>query len=383
MGRRLWSMAILATMLALSQAPVRAQDVGVDTLQVLQSTTPIPGRQGTPGDFNGDGVSDLLWYNPLTSQMAYWLLGNGANGAIVRSGARTFSITKGYYVGAVGDFDGSGLADVVFTSAKRDLYLWTNDGHGGFRSSFIGTYPDGWQLTGAGDVDGDGHDDLLWFNAASCQFGYWLMSGGARIGSKTASAPCGYYPISIGYYTPANRISIIWTSTQNDLTVWDSLPTGFVPYTLGSFASSYHAIAIGGGFAGQMLTVIAGAEDSPAAGNGTGGARQQMLSRTFDASGMQTGIVNSGGFLGGFNFPWRSAGFFMAAHGATQTGAIYQFGNGALDACSAEGMADVNYAPADDSHALVQPDNCTRISFPRGWFVVGALANGVIPKVAP
>jgi hypothetical protein len=383
MRQRHWYITMLALVLTLSHALAKAQDVRVDTLQALQSTTPIPGSQVTPGDFNGDGVSDLLWYNPLTSQVAYWLLGNGQTDAIIRTGARTFSITRGYYVGAVGNFHGNGLADIVFTSAKHDLYLWTNDGQGGFRSNLIGTYPAGWQLVGAGDVDGDGHDDLLWFDASGCQFGYWLMNGSTRVGLKTVPATCGYYPVSIGYYTPSNRISIVWTSAQNDMIVWDSLPTGFASSSLGSFYSGYHAIVIGGGFAGQMLTVIAGAEDSLPVGMGVGGAQQQMLNRTFDANGLQIAVVDAGGFSGGFYFPWRSANFFITGHGATQTGVIYQYGNELLEVCSAAGRADVNYAPAANSHAFAQPINCTQLSFPRGWFVVGAMANGVIPKVTP
>ena len=383
MRRRLWLMILLATVVTLSHAQATSDDVRADTLQALQSTTPIPDSQVTPGDFNGDGVSDLLWYNPLTSQLAYWLLGTDQTGATVRTGSRTFKLATGHYVGAVGNFHGNGLADIVFTSANHDLYLWTNDGQGGFRSSLIGTYPAGWQLAGAGDIDGDGHDDLLWFNASACQFGYWLMNGGTRVGLRTVSVTCGYYPVSIGYYTPSKRISIIWTSAQNDLYVWDSLPTGFASYSLGSFAGSYRAIAIGGGFAGQVLTVIAGAEDTPPVGSGNGAAQQQMLNRTFDASGVQAAVVNVGGFSGGFSFPWSSANFFIARSGATQTGVIYQFGNGLLEACSADGRSDVNYAPPDISYAFVRPANCTQLSFPRGWFVVGAMANGVIPQVMP
>ncbi len=36
------------------------------------------------------------------------------------------------------------------------------------------------------------------------------------------SVTCGYYPISIGYYTPSNRLSVIWTNPAQDLQIWDS-----------------------------------------------------------------------------------------------------------------------------------------------------------------
>ena len=372
---------LVATLLVGAQA--RSQDVRVDTLQALRSTTPIPGSQSTPGDFNGDGISDLLLYNPLTSQMSYWLLGANSDGAIVSVGSRTFDLAKGYFAGAVGDFNGTGHADIVFTSAKRDLVLWSNDGLGGFRASPIDSYPAGWQLVGAGDIDGDGHDDLLWLNPSSCQFGYWLMKGDKRVGSKIVPVTCSYYPVSIGYYTPSNRISIVWSSALKDLYVWDSTPTGFVSSSLGSIYTSYHLLAVGGGFEGQMLTVMAGAEDNLRVGSGSGSAQQQMINRSFDVAGLQTAYANVGGFSGGFYFPWSSANFFIAGHGAAQTGAVYQFGNSLLMVCSAAGRADVNYAPAAMARTLVQPDACSKLNLPRGWFVVGAMANGVIPEVAP
>ena len=77
----------------------------------------------------------------------------------------------------------------------------------------MSSYPAGWQLVGAGDVDGDGQDDLLWLNSGSCEFAYWLIRNGVRVGYRIIPFSCGYTPIAIGYFTPTPRISIAWTSS--------------------------------------------------------------------------------------------------------------------------------------------------------------------------
>lgn len=102
--------------------------VSFDTLPVLQSTTPVPGSGRVPGDFNGDRVSDLLWFNTHQSQLGYWTMvpkvvttstdnegSTSISPSVRRTGAKTFDITPGYLVGAVGDFNGDGYADLMFT----------------------------------------------------------------------------------------------------------------------------------------------------------------------------------------------------------------------------------------------------------------------------
>lgn len=345
--------------------------VAFETLPALQAATPIPGSSRTPGDFNGDGTSDLLWFNPTTSQVGYWLMAAqpGARPPANPIGSRAYGVTPGYFVGAAGDLTGDGYADLVFTSASRDLWLWTNSRTGGWRSTRIGSYPDAWQLIGAGDIDGDGYDDLLWLNPSDCQFGYWLMRGSSRRAAQAMPVACGYYPIGIGYYTPSKRLSILWTSGMNDLYVWDSAPPGFRSYDLTASVISNigdqdisHVWAIGGGVAGKGIGV-----ERRDAGTAYGG----VIDRSFDALGRETG--RSTLTLWTATSRWEqtaSAGYLIRSGTSPGTGlymidtAAHTLGTGGLPASN---LTVSGSAPIGSGVSW---------AYPVGWQVVGAPANG-------
>jgi hypothetical protein len=366
--------------------------VSFATLPALQVTTPIPGNTHTPGDFNGDGTSDLLWFNPWLSQVGYWTMSaiapSSDGGGVTRTGLKTYNVTSGYFVGAVGDFNDDGYADLVFTSANRDLWLWTNNQHGGWTSTRINnsSYPSQWQLIGAGDINGDGHDDLLWLDPSECKFGYWTMNGATVTGYYTINIACGYYPISIGYYTQSNRLSIIWTSPANDLYIWDStgsstggsMGNGFNAYDLTStLPANSHTMSIGGGYQGQNI----GMQVYELSNDGTyDNAQGLLLSRTFDANGNQTGLQATTVY-----FPVRnqhhvgSAGYVIAGNGVNNTGVynidpyemfigtggVFNYSNPAYSGSASEYPGPADYCSYSDCW-----------SYPAGWWVVGALFNG-------
>lgn len=346
-----------------------APTVSFSTLPALQVTTPKPGSSYVPGDFNGDGISDLLWFNPTLSQMSYWTMSTSSG--VVQTSVRKYNITSGYFVGAVGDFNNDGYADIVFTSAHNDLWLWANDQHGGFVSTEIGTYPSNWELIGAGDVDGDGYDDLLWLDPVDCKFAYWTMRGAVRTGYKIIDIACGYYPINIGYYTPSNRISIVWTSAANDVYFWDSTGSGFRSYNATSYFNEWlgginNLWAFGGGYEGSGM----GAESSNFNGNGAGG----LFSRTFDANGNATGFTGGMSWEGGPG-AWGSGGYLIEGNGVNATG-LYAFNGNTTQGVDISTNDVYNGNASASGNATSFPGRWSWIA-PSGWYVVGAPANHV------
>lgn len=357
-----WARSICALTLVLATRLAPAQEVTVASLPALIPSTPVPGSQRAPADFNGDGYSDLAWVDPFTSQFAYWLMGVDGNGQVTHAGSASFKVSAGYHVGAVGDLNGDGFADVVFTSAQRDLYLWTNNRLGRFTSTYLGTYPAGWQLLGAGDADGDGQDDLLWYDSADCTIGTWLMRGGKRVGVRTQVVDCGYTVVAIGYFTPSARISLVRTSDRISIQLLDSTPAGFVANLTTPSVGGMHLIGVGGGVAGQGITAEYRQSYFSGALNGLG--RYEVLSRSFDGQGNPTGFAWNESWSGLTYLPWGVGGALVSSHDGGGGSLIQSYGNGLMEACT-PGSSQPPYQ-----------HQCTQFSYPRDWFVVGAPASG-------
>lgn len=178
-------------------------------------------------DIAGTGKSSLIG----TAAGLLWTASVG--------GTRSFvPVSAGYHVVASGDFDGDGIADILWTSAKHDLYIWLG-GTGGFTAKYAGTYPAGWKVVGAGDFDGDGMDDLAWTNASTSQFSYWLMKGAVRKGYKVIKYTAGYYPVTVGDYDGDGRADVLWSSSRHDLYAWVSHGQGFVSHFVARFPAAW------------------------------------------------------------------------------------------------------------------------------------------------
>ncbi len=240
--------------------PGKALAVGAPAKpQFLQVANEVfyPNNYVAPSDIDGDGISDLLWFNNTTSQFAFWITGStSSNTGYARGSYQVINITPGYYIGAIGDFNGDTKSDLIWTSANNDLYLWTSQGSS-FKSEYIGTYPAGWQLLGAGDIDGDGDADLLWWNESTCQFGYWIMHGSKIANIKTFNVTCGYHVAAIGHFMQTTHLDLLWTSAANDVYLWAGQGNWFSSTFLGNYDAQGRIIgaAVAGDFGGVNVYV--------------------------------------------------------------------------------------------------------------------------------
>ena len=129
------------------------------------------------GDVNGDGLADVVVAG--VSDRTYVVFGgpDPATVNLASLGSNGFEIigmeTEGWSVAGAGDVNGDGLADVIVGQPARDhAYVvfgkssstpvdLADLGSGGFRVDGVQRSDAGQAVGGAGDVNGDGFDDVI------------------------------------------------------------------------------------------------------------------------------------------------------------------------------------------------------------------------------
>jgi hypothetical protein len=153
----------------------------------------------SPGDFSGDGRPDVVARRTDGSLWLYRGTSSGlSSGVKIATGWQVFD-----EVLSPGDFTGDGRPDLL---ARRrsdgTLWLYAGNGKGGWSvySKQVGT---GWQpfttLTGAGDLNHDGLSDVLALTGSGAWAAYygngrggWLSGSGAQVGR-------GGWPVDASY----------------------------------------------------------------------------------------------------------------------------------------------------------------------------------------
>ncbi len=189
-------------------------------------------------DFNGDGRSDIVLWNPSISYLAYWIM-NGS----VYTGSSGFGVASGFSPAATGfvaSIPQTSLLARNTTSQTLYSYIWNGSAHA---QGTVGGTPAGWDLIGTGDIDGDGKGDLLWRNPTSGQFAYWLMNGAVYLGGQTYGPPATYVIAGIADFNGDGRVDLLWNDpgTRN-ASVWTSTGGGFSVAQIGQYGTEWNMV---------------------------------------------------------------------------------------------------------------------------------------------
>lgn len=179
--------------------------------------TPPP-ESSSPGvhnDVNGDGKSDLLWYNASAHLMTFWLM----DGPTMTSWT-PLPVPPGYTPIATGDFYGNGYTDIVWADASGNVYMWVNNGNDTFTSDPVTNAMPGWQIVGTVDINGDGKTDLIWYNTTSGQMTYWLMDGPTMTSWSLFNTNPGLQLVATGHFNGSAYGNIIWKLPTGAMYMW-------------------------------------------------------------------------------------------------------------------------------------------------------------------
>ena len=134
------------------------------------------------GDFNGDGKSDIVFQNTASADGSVYIW--EMNGATIANPGAGYvgDAGKDWVVKGVGDFNGDGVSDIVFQnmSANGAVYIWEMNGTtiANPSAGYVGNAGKDWVIAGVGDYNGDGKSDIAFQNAnASGSVYVWEMNG--------------------------------------------------------------------------------------------------------------------------------------------------------------------------------------------------------------
>ncbi len=187
----------------------------------LPSMTDLNWKIAGVGDFDGDGKADILWRNALTGQNHIWIM----NGGTVKSDALIPLVADlNWKIAGVGDFDGDGKSDILWrNSATGQNSIWFMNGASLVSGPFLPTTDLNWKIAGVGDFDGDGKSDILWRNALTGQDQLWIMNGGTVKSdlSVAAVADLNWKIAGVGDFDGDGKSDILWhNSATGQNSIW-------------------------------------------------------------------------------------------------------------------------------------------------------------------
>jgi hypothetical protein len=126
------------------------------------------------GDFDGDGISDLLWRHATTGRNAIWKSAQSASPLAI---ARVANLD--WKIATVGDFNGDGRSDILWRNARTGANVIWKSGSSLTPQAVTGVTNLAWKVAATGDFNGDGMWDVVWRNSSTGANVIWLSANAA------------------------------------------------------------------------------------------------------------------------------------------------------------------------------------------------------------
>jgi glucose/arabinose dehydrogenase len=196
----------------------------------------------TRGDFDGNGQSDILWYE---DNLAVAIWDNGQLGGAYLT-ANPGAVPAGWHIAGKGDFDGNGIEDILWNNDNGAAVIWDGGQISAARlTAGPGMVPNGWHIAGTGDFDGNGHDDVLWQN----DNGAVAVWDNGQINAAHTAANAGVIPNSwhiagTGDFDGNGHDDILWKNDDGSVAIWDNGQLSAAHLT-GAVPNSWHIAGTG------------------------------------------------------------------------------------------------------------------------------------------
>lgn len=137
----------------------------------------------TLGDFNADGIWDMLMVQEDTGVIGQYRLGGG--NAVW---SKITTMGAGYETYESGDLNDDGYHDILAYNQSTNRIGYYDMAGGTPSWVGLGSYGDGWEVATVTDYTNDGRADILWYNYDTGGLGMWEVNGGSKSWTSIATA---------------------------------------------------------------------------------------------------------------------------------------------------------------------------------------------------
>jgi hypothetical protein len=147
-------------------------------------------------DFNGDGVTDLLWYNSSTGQSQIWYMSRehvSGKATVLGENGSAAAVGLPWSIVGVNDMNRDKKLDIIWhNSSTGETQIWEMNGSRVIhRATVLGENGSPahvglpWSIVASGDFNGDERPDLLWHNGSTGETQIWEMNDYRVVGRAT------------------------------------------------------------------------------------------------------------------------------------------------------------------------------------------------------
>jgi|GEM_PF-2758037 len=180
------------------------------------------------GDFNGDGKSDILWRSNTTGEVTIW---SSTGKGFTQNTYINSTVTTGWHVQAVADFNGDGKSDILWRTSTGSVVEWQSTGSGFNQNAYSSSSMDSsWHVAAVADFNGDGKADILWQNASGALTEWQSTGTGFSQNAYTGSVGTGWTLLGAADLNGDQKADLVFTNASGAYDVWESNGAGFIQH---------------------------------------------------------------------------------------------------------------------------------------------------------